>query len=645
MDIERLIMDRRKKLTTLLLTLILLFMAVTAIFAQWIENGTAICTSQYDLRSPLIASENRKGAVIVWDDSGYKAQRVNAFGDPLWDPNGISIVSGNARDHFVLPDGSGGAVIVMSLHHGRYFEIHAQRVAQNGQILWGPRGRDISLPAGDQHAPRAVSDGAGGYILAWHDERNADLDIYAQRIDSDGDLLWGEVGSSLCTEPGDQQAVRMMPDGSGGAIVVWQDGRNADTDLYAQRIGSDGIALWAAGGLALCAESESQILVSMMADGAGGAIVAWQDERGSDSDIYAQRIDGSGAAMWGAGGIAVCDLVGNQRNPSICTDGFGGAYMAWTDYRNGEADLYAQRVNGEGAAIWPAGGSPLCAESGDQLYPQIIYDGEGNAIFAWQDYRGTSSDIYAQKIIGTGKASWTPNGVAVCNADGNQRLPKITHDGNGGAIIVWEDLRNGSIDIYAQRINSNGDPVIRFLQQYSAHLEGSAITVKWSMAGVEINPHYFVLRSTGNGSYRPVFPNISDKGNSCNFTDETCESGVTYTYRVEIMSGWKRLMLFETPPVHVPSEPDIHCGAHPNPFNPSTTINYDLDKRCHVSLDIYDVAGRKVAGLVNAVQEAGSYSVIWDGRNTNGSRVVSGTYFFRITAGETTTSKKLVLLR
>jgi hypothetical protein len=75
---------------------------------------------------------------------------------------------------------------------------------------------------------------------------------------------------------------------------------------------------------------------------------------------------------------------------------------------------------------------------------------------------------------------------------------------------------------------------------------------------------------------------------------------------------------------------------HPNPFNPSTTINYDLPEPSHVSLVIYDVLGRKVAEIVNGVQEAGFKSVVWDA-----SGVASGVYLARFTATDAHGSVKL----
>ncbi len=83
----------------------------------------------------------------------------------------------------------------------------------------------------------------------------------------------------------------------------------------------------------------------------------------------------------------------------------------------------------------------------------------------------------------------------------------------------------------------------------------------------------------------------------------------------------------------------------PNPFNPTTTIAYDLPRGVQVSLTIYDVQGREVRQLVNASQPAGRHSIVWDGRNSSSTQVASGVYFYRLTAGEFVQTKKMVLLK
>ena len=84
---------------------------------------------------------------------------------------------------------------------------------------------------------------------------------------------------------------------------------------------------------------------------------------------------------------------------------------------------------------------------------------------------------------------------------------------------------------------------------------------------------------------------------------------------------------------------------YPNPFNPSTTIPYELETTQQVRIAVYDVAGRLVAELVNAQVPAGAGQVSWDGRNNMGEPVGSGVYFVRLESGQTMTARKMMLVR
>jgi flagellar hook assembly protein FlgD len=83
----------------------------------------------------------------------------------------------------------------------------------------------------------------------------------------------------------------------------------------------------------------------------------------------------------------------------------------------------------------------------------------------------------------------------------------------------------------------------------------------------------------------------------------------------------------------------------PNPFNPQTTIHYDVPAAGMVNISVYDVAGRLVRELVNERRDAGSWSVQWNGDDRRGMRVASGVYFYRMRAGEFVETRKMVLLK
>jgi hypothetical protein len=83
----------------------------------------------------------------------------------------------------------------------------------------------------------------------------------------------------------------------------------------------------------------------------------------------------------------------------------------------------------------------------------------------------------------------------------------------------------------------------------------------------------------------------------------------------------------------------------PNPFNPSTRISFAVSKTATVTVDVFDLVGRKIAVLADRPFKAGEHSLVWDARDGDGRPVSSGTYLFRITAGGRTESRKMLLLR
>jgi hypothetical protein len=105
------------------------------------------------------------------------------------------------------------------------------------------------------------------------------------------------------------------------------------------------------------------------------------------------------------------------------------------------------------------------------------------------------------------------------------------------------------------------------------------------------------------------------------------------------------MVLFESGPVRMPALALELLQNSPNPFNPNTVIGYYLPERCQVNLEIFDVKGARVKVLVSGSQGEGDHRVDWNGRHDNGADLPSGVYFYRLRAGKTTLSRKMILLR
>jgi len=330
------------------------------------------------------------------------------------------------------------------------------------ETAWVNNGTPVCTFNFDQSYPQICSDGTGGAIIAWEDMRSAITnDIYVQRINSNGDIQWTITGRVICAYTDIQEDIQICSDGAGGAIIVWEDRRGVNWDIYAQRVNSAGDTMWTINGRSICTASGIQQEPQICSDGAGGAIIVWEDWRGVQHDIYGQRINSVGNIIWTANGTPICTKAYNQDKPQICSDNAGGAIITWRDFRNGtNFDIYAQRISSTGIVQWTPNGTAICIASNNQEQAQICEDGSGGAIITWKDFRsGANFDIYTQRINSNGVMQWTVDGVSICTAIQDQENAQILSDGTGGAIITWEDDRGGSgiADIYAQKVNSVGD--------------------------------------------------------------------------------------------------------------------------------------------------------------------------------------------
>ncbi len=442
--------------------------------AQWSNNpilNTAVSIYTGNQSSQNIVSDGLGGAIITWQDQrngtgtdDIYAQRINASGVAQWTADGVSICVAGANQQFptIVSDGSGGAIITWYDGRNGFTDIYAQHVNASGMVQWTNDGVAICLASGNQYSPVIETDGSGGAIIAWLDVRNgSNYDIYAQRVNSLGIVQWTANGVGICIMVGDQKFPNLVSDGVGGAIITWQDQRSGsgNEEIYAKRINSLGILQWTPNGVAICTAPSGQYYPVIASDGSGGAIITWYDYRtGTSSDIYAQRINSSGATQWTLNGVAVSIISGTKFYPTIVSDEFGGAIIAWSDNRNGNTDIYAQRLNSLGASQWTNNGIAICTATNTQNSVKIISDNLGGAIVTWQDYRGGINwDIYTQRLNSIGLIEWLSNGVLISEAANSQNYPSIITDGSGGAIMTWADFRNGMYyDIYAQNICANG---------------------------------------------------------------------------------------------------------------------------------------------------------------------------------------------
>jgi hypothetical protein len=408
-------------------------------------------TADAGISSSIVTTDRGFEGFVVWNDGGIYAQKISATGAGQWNPQGVAVCAADGIESGpeVVQDGAGGAIIAFEVGSYPQVNIFAQRISSDGATNWARKGVAICTARGQQQLSHIISDGNGGAIASWDDFSDGHDIIHAQRISSDGKPIWKKNGVALSKGITGHD---IISDGSGGAIIAW-----IDDGLCVQRIAANGQVEWGTGGVTLCADPASKEHPKLVSDGAGGAIATWQDERGDG--VYAQKISAEGAVQWAVNGVALCNSNGKQMAPYITHDGAGGAIVVWQDTRSGNysLDIYAQRIAANGATMWAAGGVALCTATNDQLLDAITSDGAGGVLAVWSDDRAHAShDIYVQRLSASGVAMWDADGVAVCNANAEKGRAQIV-SANGNCIVIWDDKRSGKYRGYAQYLDADGN--------------------------------------------------------------------------------------------------------------------------------------------------------------------------------------------
>lgn len=454
----------------------LLITSVTSL-AQWNANtiiSTPVAIAAKGQDNSHAVTDTKGGAIISWDDartytvtgSDVYAQRLKKNGYEKWLTNGVAVCTytGTQKSSALISAGiDGSAIITWEDNRSGNYDIYAQKIDSSGNVLWTTNGIAVCSKTTNQKNPKIASDNAGGAIIVWEDSLNFYWDVYAQRISSSGMLLWTSTGVSICNSTNTQNNPKIDVDGSGGAIITWQDKRNnADYDIYAQRIDNSGANLWAANGVIVCNAVNTQNNPRIEPDGANGALIGWTDKRNAiDNNIYVQRVSAAGAVQWTANGVLVCGAANNQSALDMKYIGSSGVMLTWKDDRtvvNVNA-IYAQLVSLVGVNQLASNGI-LISNGLKSINPNTISDGAAGAIVAWQDSTVLGWDIKTQSINSAGVVQWTSGGVTVCSASDDQVNASQVTDGNGGAIYVWEDRRNTSnYDLYAHHLYSTGTPI------------------------------------------------------------------------------------------------------------------------------------------------------------------------------------------
>jgi hypothetical protein len=276
----------------------------------------------------------------------------------------------------------------------------------------GPKGLRWTRILGDRDGneryldPVLAATGSDGVMAAFRHLHNGDKGIMVRKFGADGATWDDDVQASDAISY--KANPQLADNGLGGAFVVWEDGRNGTSDLYAQHISSSGVVLWNPGGIPVAISEGNHWNPVVVPDGGGSFYCAWiDDNKGSKWELKVQRMDRNGTPEWGPGGLTVCESENKQSLPSIVSDGEGGCVVVWNEARDGTLNIFAQRLNPDGERLWDEDGVPVVSPGADHISPRMAADGEGGFVVAWKQQDPAKKwRIKAQRLDEGGVPLW-----------------------------------------------------------------------------------------------------------------------------------------------------------------------------------------------------------------------------------------------
>ncbi|MDD2230363.1 MAG: hypothetical protein PHY48_13235, partial [Candidatus Cloacimonetes bacterium] len=435
-------------------------------------------------------------AIYVWSDTKYGerdlwAQKVDAQGNLVWDdPLLIDGKPDRQEDPVIISTSDNNFIIAwIDFSSDLDGDVYAQKINPQGQLLWATGGKPVCTRAGVQISLNIEADNDGGAFIVWVDSRNPSKDLFGQRVSGVGEPLWDFNGIPIANGPGDEVQNTMLADGQGGIMIAYVSSFNGPQDLYAKRFLANGTMSWAEP-FPLCIETGNQEGVRMAALDNGEFVMTWQDQRFDNPDIYAQKLNLAGEMLWANPTIVYgdngLDTSVSQLNPRIVKTSDNSVVIIWEDHRldSQNPDLFAQKLSAAGAKLWDANGIALCTAEFAQLGPRMSADAAGGCFVVWDDYRNGNTpyeDIYAQHLSSTGIELWDANGKAICTA-ANTQIGSLVKVSGENIFINWMDLRNGSVGIYYQVLNTAGTML----------LENDGKQVFWGLSGDTPVQNYLV---------------------------------------------------------------------------------------------------------------------------------------------------------
>ena len=432
-------------------------------------SGFAVSTAAGNQYADALAFDG-VNYLVVWTDGDPFAHRadnvVAARVTPaaaVLDPTGFPVSGGPGNDFQASVAFDGVNYLVAWSDFRASGDVVGTRVTPSGAVVDSTDGFVVAAGPSPQRNPTMAFDGTN-YLVVWEDDRNVDTDIYGARVTPGGTVL-DPTGFRVSTSSFSEQRAPAVAFDGANYLVVWEDDRDgtANTQIFGARVTPSGTVVDAvSSGLAISRAAGAQSSPAVAFDGTN-YLVAWTDSRtGSTLDIYGTRVTPGGTVLDGEfTGFAVSTAPSHQSFPAVAFD--GTRYLVvWKDLRNGasNSDIYGTRVSVAGTVLdGVTTGFAVSTAPSHQSFPAVAFDGT-RYLVVWKDLRNgaTNSDIYGTRVGTTGAVlDGTTTGLAISDEPKNQSEPAVA--ANGPFLVGWRDRRGPTFDVFAARVNGGNGAV------------------------------------------------------------------------------------------------------------------------------------------------------------------------------------------
>lgn len=419
----------------------LLVSAPLLLHAQWnpdIAQNTRVCDVESNQIIPAIIADGQGGTFHAWTDyrvlgeGNLFIQHLNADGVRQWANDGVQLTTNGAgHSPGMLADGAGGVWVAW---YSAFYTIRLQHIDADGTPLFEAGGRQIYYGFGILGWPVLSGDGAGGVLVVLSVQDNLDRSVAVQRVDAEGNLLWGEGGTSFTAGYNNcDEKMRVVQGDSASIIMLW-----GDVEHRLQRLDTAGNWRWGATGVTVGAADGCYVRRRVCSDGDGGVYTCTMFTNG-DEEAYVQRVRADGTLQWPSPGIVISRPNASVGNIDISADGVGGAFVL-TMFNASPQRVQVAHMDATGTFT----SEHVLYEEGIQTSDQCQLGATVNGVCPAYWYHlppgNTVGKFQRVAMDGTGQWAQSVNVYAGGGAGHMYRSELVSHP-DGSNTFGWEDVR------------------------------------------------------------------------------------------------------------------------------------------------------------------------------------------------------------